>query len=231
MASSAKELRPLGTVGRMWDKAVDPKFVDSLAQMLLYSQRVLCKSGEFIHYPPSPTYSWHEGARGELVGSALGEWLLQLDTDHQFAPDLLERLLRLRAKYKTRVLSGLYFNKHQPHFPVANTWGDPGKVNQLLVWDDTKDALGGMGPVGAGCLLVDMTVFREISQKLGEAPFAIRPGLSEDYSFCKRCQECGIEVHLATNIESHHLRPGSAIAKRDLNWSWARSVGAIPPEG
>ena len=226
MPNSVYELKPLGTVARMWGTQVPGKFTDSLAQMLVYSQRVLCKPGEFIHYPPSPSYSWHEGARGELVASAIGDWLLQLDTDHVFAPDLLERLLRLRAKYNTRVLSGLYFNKNYPHFPVANTWGES-KVNQLMLWDPSQEVLE-MGPVGGGCLLVDLDVFREISQKTKEAPFAIRPGLSEDYSFCLRCRECGIPVHLATNVESHHLRPESVIAKRDLDWGWARHVGLDP---
>lgn len=200
-------LKPIGTVGIMWDKHPARGFMDSLAQMLLYSQRTLCGPGEFIHYSPEPTYSWHEGARNQLVEAALGEWLLQLDTDHNFQPDLLSRMLRLKAKHKSRVLSGLYMNKNPPHFPVATVWTDAqGNFTQLTKWDRKAEIYKNIGPTGGGCLLVDNSVYLEIANKFHEAPFRNIAGLSEDYSFAVRCQKLGIRLDLALQIQSHHYK-------------------------
>jgi GT2 family glycosyltransferase len=62
-----------------------------------------------------------------------------------------------------------------------------------------------VGAVGAGALLVKRNVFQRIKKELGEAPFQITEGLSEDYSFCRRCRILGIPITLALNVEAHHV--------------------------
>lgn len=195
--------RALGTVGVMWGDSMPSGFVHSLGRLLTYSSSRLCGPGEFIHYAHA-TVSWHELGRSELVEQALGDWLLMLDTDHVFAPDLLDRLLWLRAKHRTRVLSGVYLQKFPPHRPVANMWTPGNGIEALTTWPAGTEIME-VGPVGAGVLLVDTSVFREIGLRTGQAPFQIIQGLSEDYSFCARCRNLGIPVHLAPQVEAHHL--------------------------
>lgn len=195
----------LGTVGRMFNTTLPVQFSDALTSMMVYSQHALCKENEFIHFTHA-TVSYHELGRGELVDKALGEWLLQLDTDHAFSVDLLERLLYLRAKYNTQVLSGIYAFKNPPHGPVACTIVE-GKAVPLASWDYSKEIIP-VDYVGGGCLLVNRDVFKQIEDHFKVPPFTQIQGLSEDYSFCARCKELGIQVHLATNVQSHHFLPG-----------------------
>ena len=196
--------KPVITVGRMWGDNVHTKFVDSLVEMILYTQAHVCDEDEYVHYEWGGC-SWHSLGRNNLVEGMRGDWLLQLDTDHMFAPDLLKRMFNLVAKHPDiKVLSGIYQSKHPPHNPVMGLWSKEMKVVPVLNW--TREAeLIQVGAVGAGCLLVKREVFKRITTELGENPFDILPGLSEDYSFCLRCHELDIPVFVAPKIECHHL--------------------------
>lgn len=199
------EKTAIGTIARAWNPILSEQFADSLMRLGMYSQHALCGPNEFIHYVKG-TVSYHELMRGELVDKSLGEWVLQLDTDHAFSSDLLERLLYLRAKYNTQVLSGIYAFKNPPHGPVACTIVE-GKAVPLASWDYSKEIIP-VDYVGGGCLLVNRDVFKQIEDHFKVPPFTQIQGLSEDYSFCARCKELGIQVHLATNVQSHHFLPG-----------------------
>lgn len=212
--------KALLTVARMWQDTVNTVFNDSLVQMLSYSQQKLCKPNEFIHYQPA-TVSYHETARKELVDTFLGEHLLQLDTDHEFHPDLLVRLWRLKQKYNSPVISGLYLQKIPPHVPVVRTVDRNNQVEQWQGWFEGDEVVGGTEPwllVGGGCLLIDRWVFDTIKREMRQEPFDALTSprkFSEDFAFCWRCKELGIPVHLAVNVEAHHLTQPGRIHARD----------------
>ncbi len=201
--------KAIGSVGIMWNDNDPRQFTTSLAQMLLYSQSQLCEKHEYIHFTWARA-SYHELARTDLVENAIGDWLLSLDCDHIFHPDLLERLLLLKKKHSCRVLSGLYCYKSPPYGPVANLWSPDGHVLPLGAWDPNLEIIE-IGPVGGGVLLVDLDVFDQIKRELKQQPFHIIQGFSEDYSFFRRCRDLKIPTHLALKIESHHLGPRHAI--------------------
>lgn len=197
----------LGTVGYMGGiPAMMNKFVHSIVDMIQYNAMFLCGQDEYIHYTSAST-TYHEMARNELVKNMRGAWLLQLDTDHAFAPDLLERLLFRMCKYGSDVISGIYQYKHPPHMPIATIWAQEGEIGpcqQLQSWNPKADILE-VGTVPGGCLLVKRDVFDRILKETGNNPFDMVPGLSEDYSFCKRLKDLGIPVHLTTKVECHHI--------------------------
>jgi hypothetical protein len=193
----------IGTVAKMFDKHPSDYFTTSWDNMLEYSQKYICKPGELIHRTKA-SVSWHEAGRNEIVEKAKGEWVLMLDTDHSFAPDLLDRLLFLKQKYNCRVISGIYQYKFPPHAPVVNLWGPNDEVIPVLDWPRDLDIIE-VGTIGAGCLLVDREVYREIQRHFHTNPFSIIQGLSEDYSFCRRCKELGIKIHVAPKVECHHM--------------------------
>lgn len=197
------------SIGVMWGDTDSTQFVNSLAQLLIYSQHALCDKHEYIHYQRARA-SYHELGRTQLVDEMEGDMLLQLDSDHQFAPDMLERLLHYKKKANARVISGIYCYKFPPYAPVANLWNEKGGVTPLGAWHPDAEVLQ-VGPVGAGCLLADRDVFDEIKRTLRQAPFHIIQGLSEDYSFCKRCKDLKIPVHLAMKVECHHLAPRNVL--------------------
>lgn len=191
--------KPEGTIATMWQDTNYKTFTDDLARMTLFSSQ----RGRNLHYLSSPV-SYHELGRKHIVDNFLGDWVLMLDTDHSFSPDILERMLLLQKKTNIPVLSAIYQFKAPPHSPVASVWTPDGKLVPVLDWDREKEVME-VGVVGAGCLLVQRWVFLEIISKLREDPFGIRPGLSEDYSFCKRCKELEIPIYLALQIECHHV--------------------------
>lgn len=197
--------KPIGTIARMWADSTRAGFTDSLVDLCNYSHAVLCRPGEHIAYKRA-TVSWHESARNELAAEFEGDWLLMLDTDHIFAPDLLERMLRLCRTEGLQFLSGIYQYKFPPHHPVAGVVGESGQIQQLLDWNPNKPIID-VSVVGGGCMLIYREVFDRIRKELRQEPFTIIPGLSEDYSFCMRLQKLGIRVPLAVNIECHHVIP------------------------
>jgi Glycosyl transferase family 2 len=202
-----RRTKAAGTIGRAWADTVSTKFSDSLANLLLYEQSKL-PSGQYIHFEKG-TVSWHELMRNQLVQKMQGDWLFMLDTDHCFAPDMLERLQRVSKKYKAPVVSAIYQYKFPPHGPVMNIWEDTGdgiKVRPIVKWNPEQEVLR-VGCCGAGALYIQRWVFEDMVKKLGEQPFALIPGLSEDYSFCYRCKKLDIPILVATKVEAHHMLP------------------------
>jgi GT2 family glycosyltransferase len=159
-----------------------------------------------------PTVSYHSYARN-VAAKRIGncDWLLQLDTDHTFDPDLLLRLLNSAHQSGAKVLSGFYQSKTPPHHPIAYFFDadKPGVGVPLGEWSHPVfrvDATGG------GCLLVHRSVFERIRAELAEDPFdpVIPPGatkpMGEDLSFGWRCKQLGIPVYLDTRVKYNHLR-------------------------
>lgn len=214
----------LGTIGRMWARDLPPYFSDSLLNMTIFNQIYLCGYREII-WPVKASVSWHESARNELVDKMKGDWILMLDTDHTFAPDLLSRLLGLMKRYDAKVISGIYQYKFPPHAPVVNAWTPEGRLVPILDWDREAEILE-IGAIGAGNLLVRREVFDAIRKKFNCNPFDIIQGLSEDYSFFWRCKELGIPCYLAPKVECHHVI-GHVLSVEDYKpWEEIRKVEA-----
>lgn len=220
--------RAIGTIGVAWADTVSTQFMHSLSQMLLFSQHELCGKHEYLHYVWG-TASYHEIMRNQLVDATQGPFLYQSDTDHQFGPDILARLLYYKKKIKAEVISGIYTYKFPPYQPVANVWGEKGQVIPLGAWHPDTEILE-VGPVGGGCLLVETQVFNRIKHELHAPPFNIIQGLSEDYSFCKRCRDLNIKIHLAMKVEAHHLAPRHVTSVQDYVAQFAPAFSAAQNE-
>ncbi len=125
-------MKIIGTIGRMYSDVMYAQTADSITELLQFSQMSLCKRDESILFNKA-TVSYHELGRNQLVEEAHGEWLLQVDTDHIFAPDLLTRMLSLQKKLDAPVVSAIYQFKHPPHSPVAGIWtGDKTLKSSLI---------------------------------------------------------------------------------------------------
>jgi len=176
-------------------------------QMLQYNADYLVAPGERIHYTMA-SVTYHSYARNHLVDHMQGDWLLMLDTDHTFEPDLAARLLARMIEHQVDVLTGLYCSRHPPYHPVLMTRvGD--QVQWLGDWDRHPahpTLLMPIGSAGAGCLLVHRRVFDRIRADLNENPFEIRKCFSEDNSFFDRLHQLGIPAYCCPAIEAPHLR-------------------------
>ncbi len=194
----------LGTVAIMGGiPCVMTDFTTALARMLMNSQRALCEPGTCLHFDSAP-FSDHGPARNHLATRFLGDWLLMLDTDHSFEPDLLIRMMDRMTRYNLDVLTGLYRFKAPPCTPVLYA-RDPASNLIKPIIEHPKDVVFQVTAAGAGCLLVRRKVF-DVIWDTQEQPFDRMDGLSEDHSFFRRIEKLGIKAYCDPRIECHHLR-------------------------
>lgn len=184
--------------------AVLEQFCWSFAQLVAFNAEAINNNTDHVHYN-RVTYSDHGPARNKLAAEMLGSWILMLDTDHQFEPDLLSRILRLADDTGAQVISGLYRFKMPPHSAVAYAVGDDTQQQPIMSWPDELE-LFETSATGGGCLWFTREIYDELIEKYRCGPFDRFQGLSEDHSFFKRCRDTNIKTYLAPKIEAQHLR-------------------------
>ncbi len=141
-------------------------------------------------------------ARNELVKKMDGDWLLFLDTDMVFEPDIFEKMHKIATENNIEVLSGIYYQRQPPHIPVVYKIVD----GQFFSWDpfQFEESLLPTDGAGAGYLLIKKTVFERIEKELQEEPFSIISPNSEDYSFFLRLKKLGIQPYITKDVMCGH---------------------------
>jgi len=199
--------RAIGTVAYLGGlPALLEPFCWAWSQLVQYNAEYLCEPGEYVHYDRA-TVSLHDVARNMLVDRMAGDWLLQLDTDHIFEPDLAARMVSHMRTYDLQVAVGLYRHKHPPSTPVIYNWNaDATFALPIGDWDRESGIRAlQIGTAGGGCLMVKRSVFDRIRTELQEQPFTRFQAFGEDHAFFKRCHALGIPVHALVNVEAPHL--------------------------
>jgi glycosyltransferase involved in cell wall biosynthesis len=199
--------KTIGTIARMGGvMSVPDPFAWSWAQMVEFNCEYVLKENERIDYA-RPSFSYHSLARNELCKKIRGDWILMLDTDHQFEPDLAARMIDRMTKYDMDVLSGLYFHKYHPRPPVLYRWNAAEKAMEIIAdWDDYDgEYFIPIDSAGAGCLMIRRRVLERIENEIGEEPFAPLDHWGEDHSFFLRLMKLGIKSYCDPSIECHHL--------------------------
>lgn len=198
------EIKPIGTIAYMGGiPTVPTPFLRSWTQMLQYNSEHLGP----IHYMTTST-SFHATARNEIVDQMKGNWVLMLDTDITFAPDILHRMLKRMEQHDLDVLVGVYQFKSEPHGPVLFRWTDDAVPQRIVEYQALPYDQFNYFPVevaGAGCLLINDRVFTRILSELKENPFDIIPPLGEDFSFFKRLRQLDIQAVCDPAIHVQHL--------------------------
>jgi len=204
--------RPIGTVGIMSGVPANYlEFTWAWGQMIAYNYEYLLQPDEMVHLARTPL-SYHAEARNYLARNFMGDWILMLDMDHTFEPDILARMLALTRRYEVDVLTAHYRYKNPPYLLNHFGWDEATKTYYTIAELQWDQRLQEIATTGAGTLLIRRTVFDRIREELGEEPFNILPAedgtgrqLSEDFSFLTRCRKLGIKVFTAPQIESKHL--------------------------
>jgi len=193
----------IGSIGEMSGvPMVFTRYHRSFSKMLIFNQQYLLRPGEYIHLVDTDN-TFHATARNQLAKDMLGDWLLMLDSDHDFEPDLLLRMLDILNRGNLDVLSGFYVHRRPPYTPVMFDFkGDEPK--QVIDWNRSVK-LFSVPCAGGGCLLVRRWVFERIRKELKCEPFDLIGPLGEDFSFFKRLEMLKIPAYMATDIESRHL--------------------------
>ena len=155
-----------------------------------------------------------------LVGKArdlIIEGALQWEADYVFMWDAdmgfeYSSFLNL-WRHNVPVVGALAFTSRPPFYPVIMRIIEQSHSNDLpsftseIVFDYPKDQLitnkdvGGAIAFGSGVSLLNTARFKQIPQ-----PWFYSTGCGEDFHFCTRCHEYGIQRYVDTSVKTTHKR-------------------------
>jgi len=117
--------------------------------------------------------------------------LLWIDSDMQFGPDALNRLL----KHKKDIIAGLFFQKYQPYAPALSI-NDEHPIPKKLTKVDW---------VGLGFTLINIEVFKNMPRPWFELDFNPKHIVGEDILWCLKARKLGYDIWVDPNIHIGHL--------------------------
>ena len=205
-------------------------FTWSLAQLITLdarlSQYVTGEQGDMIHLQSSPRI--HE-ARNQAVDlfaqlEQQPEWLLMIDSDMTFEPDLLERMMQVADRERVPILGGLCFGGGRANDPFPTIYRLTQEDNYASldkVYDYPRDTLVKVGATGAACLLVHRSVYAAMHKafatladgRMNPSPWFAEgvfgpkgESWGEDTAFCLRAHALQIPIHVHTGIKLGHVK-------------------------
>ncbi|MBI4015907.1 MAG: hypothetical protein HY362_04280 [Candidatus Aenigmarchaeota archaeon] len=150
---------------------------------------------------------------------AVQEFLRDTKATHLFFVDSdmvlpADGLVKLLAHGKS-IVSGIYFKKENPYYPVICR--EAGKGYEPV--EDYTEGLIEIDGCGAGCLLISREAAETILKIVGEengfpAFFSFAHGISEDFWFCEKAKEAGLKIFCDTTVKCGHLTE-NAVTERD----------------
>jgi len=148
-------------------------------------------------------------ARNEMIKLALqknADYILMLDNDNLLPKNGLDRLVEVMEQEKADFVTGIYFEKKKPYYPVLREYHDGG------FWKIENPPLGKVIKIdgcGLGCCLVKPEVFRKTKYpwfKFNHERWGYKDiQLSEDLYFCRQLREKGFKMVCDTGLISSHI--------------------------
>lgn len=215
-----------------WVRPGDVKgtFMENVLNLAYYDRahhdRMAPGRGGFISQTSSANIS---GARNavclEFLTNHTAPWLLMLDTDMTFQPDIVEALLEFADEDKAPIVGGLCFSMDNDGklFPtlydVIGTEDSPEFV-RYHEWQ--PESMMQVFATGAACLLIHRSALKAIRDyrdpakpdRFGfsqafpwfqETDFYGRV-MGEDITFCLRAGQVGLPVHVNTRVSLGHIK-------------------------
>lgn len=194
----------IGTVAKMAAGLATPTpFVKSWSEMVQYNYENFLEENQRILYNEA-TVSYHSLARDDLVDNMRGDFILMLDTDITFEPDIVARMWNKMNKYNIDVLAGMYLFKGDVHAPVVYGYNPKTKERYILGdWQKGAEIMP-LYSAGAGCLMIRKNVIAKV-KTTGTSLFSIEEPFSEDNSFFRRLHKLKIPAYYSPSITVNHL--------------------------
>ena len=155
-------------------------------------------------------------ARNNLARQAIkseADWVLWLDSDMVFSPDLLQRMLKVCTENDIDFLTALCFRRKPPFTPCLfdrlDKSGRGASYTALMSVPDGRFKVGGCGFAG---VLMSTDVLMSVASKFDGRMFDPLEGFGEDVSFCWRARQCGYDIWCDSEIEMGHV--GNCIVTR-----------------
>lgn len=155
-------------------------------------------------------------ARNNLARQAIkseADFVLWLDSDMVFGPDLLQRMLKVCQDEKIDFLTGLCFRRKPPYTPCLfdrlEKVDNGASYTALMSVPYGRFKVGGCGFAG---VLMSTDVLLSVAAKFNGRMFDPMDGFGEDVSFCWRARKCGYDIWCDSEIELGHV--GNCIVTR-----------------
>lgn len=160
-------------------------------------------------------------SRNNLAKAAIkaeADWVLWLDSDMTFPPDLLQRMLKICEDNGLDFLSGLYFRRNPPYSTVLyDRLEATEKGASFTTFESVPDGLFEIGGCGFGGVLMKADVLMDVMGKF-KRMFDPLDGMGEDLSFCWRARQCGYKLYCDSSLEMGHV--GYAEITREYFEAW-----------
>lgn len=133
------------------------------------------------------------------------DYVFWMDSDMQFPPDTLVRMVDVLTKNDLDILTGLYFRRVPPYSPVLfDRLEMRGNICSWSEFKELPDHLFEIGGCGFGCVLMSTEVFLSVQAKHGNM-FAPIGNNGEDIAFCIRARDCGYKIWCDPSIICGHV--------------------------
>lgn len=166
----------------------------------------------YYHHRRSPIHAARQLVADYATDQGF-DWIVQLDDDATFPPDLLRRLL----SHNKEVVCALAYTRVPPHTICAYDYVDQenpvgGKAHENI----EHTGLRRVDVSGFHCSIMHTSVIKKMRAFRSEKyPDGIRAyyggfeGMGEDFAFCRHLREVGIPIYCDTELISGHI--GSAV--------------------
>lgn len=155
-------------------------------------------------------------ARNNLARQAIkaeADWILWLDSDMVFGPDLLQRMMKVCTENDIEFLTALCFRRKPPYTPCLfdrlEKVDKGASYTALLSIPEGRFKVGGCGFAG---VLMSTQIILDVAAKFNGRMFDPLEGMGEDVSFCWRARQCGYDIYCDSDIELGHV--GNTIVTR-----------------
>jgi glycosyltransferase involved in cell wall biosynthesis len=137
------------------------------------------------------------------------DWVLFLDADMTFPPDLVPALLNDSIATGAAIVSATYFKKLPPHPCVSGVFKTPADPQLITPIEPANQELTPCDVIGLGAALIHCSVFDavphpwfeyEVYQKTGERT------VTEDVPFCRKAKEAGFSIITDPRLVCGHIR-------------------------
>ena len=136
------------------------------------------------------------------------DYILWLDSDMTFPPDVLERMMKVLDEHDDiDILTGLYFRRSTPFTPVAFDVLETDEKGELVFenMDISPDGIREVAGCGFGCVLMKTDCLFDIAGKEGPVWFSPLANVGEDCAFCMRARKYGYKIFIDPSIEFGHM--------------------------
>ena len=138
------------------------------------------------------------------------DYVLWLDSDMTFEPDILHRLLAdtsMMSHRPVNMITGVYVKRTMPTLPVLYDVIEPPEKGKRNIHEYINYPVDSLFPVegcGFGCVLTAVPLLKKVWDAYGPA-FNPLPWASEDISFCYRVNQLNESIYCDSKVQCGHI--------------------------